>query len=89
MTESNLKYTEQQYLELAEDFKNRFGNMKEDLLSANKLLMTCYGMIRCLDMKIDDLNELNEIETSEIKIYSEDLRELLSNYFEKLIGVID
>jgi len=85
MSESNI--TEESYRLLAQESQDKFNEMnssvnllKREMTDMNKMIVTCYGLIRTLD------NLIHESESSsEVLVLSELTRTEISNYIEENI----
>jgi translation initiation factor 2B subunit (eIF-2B alpha/beta/delta family) len=84
-----MNITEQRYLELAEDAKNRYEELehklnskKNELINIKKELISCYGYVRILD---NIYNSQAEIEPN-CALMIEVLRDFLSQFTEDHIN---
>tara|TARA_R110000772_G_scaffold111119_3_gene214878 strand:+ start:708 stop:971 length:264 start_codon:yes stop_codon:yes gene_type:complete len=85
-----LNITEQDYLELAEQSKNKYEELNNKILKKNeelqdikKELISCYGYVRILD---NLYNQQAETEPN-ISIMLDVLRDFLSQFTEDTIGL--
>ena len=85
-----LNITEQDYLELAEDAKNKFENLEkkinkknQELIDIKKELISCYGYVRILD---NLYTQQCEVEPN-IEMMINVLRDFLSQFTEDCIGI--
>lgn len=85
MTENK---TEQQLIELAADFKDRFGKMNNELNQYKKQMLQIYGMVRAADIKFEEFVDMTDADGCDgLQIYLSDLRTLLSNIIEDILGI--
>lgn len=85
-----LNITEQSYLELAEDAKNKYeefekiiNKQKEELMDIKKELISCYGYVRILDNLYTQQGEIEP----HIGVMLSVLRDFLSQFTEDCIGI--
>ena len=80
--------TEQQLIELAADFKDRYGKMNNELIQLKKQMLQIYGMIRATDIKFEEFVDMTDADGCEgLQIYISDLRTLLSSIIEDILGI--
>lgn len=80
--------TEQQLIELAADFKDRYGKMKNELITYKKYLLQIYGVVRALDDKFEEFVEMTDADGCEaVQVYITDLRGVCSSIIEEMLGI--
>ncbi len=85
MTENK---TEQQLIELAADFKDRYGKMNNELIQLKKQILQIYGIVRAADIKFEEFVDMTDADGCDgLQIYLSDLRTLLSNIIEDILGI--